>query len=410
MNPHLPKGWKEVRLGEVAQLVGGGTPTRSKPSLFTGSILWITPTEIDKSKIKIVRDSREKITNEALKESSAKIIPADAVLLTSRATIGYTAIAGIPLTTNQGFASFICDESTFNWYLAYWLKHKRKFLNDNAKGTTFKEISKSVLKELEFPLPPLPEQKRIVAKIEELFSDLDKAVESLKKAQAQLKTYRQAVLKYAFEGRLFNDKYEMKTVQEICQIIDGDRGTNYPKKNDFTNRGYCLFLNTSNVRNTGFNFDECQFISKEKHEKLRKGIVEVGDVVFTSRGTLGNAALLDDKVKFKIVRINSGMLILRPKAGVVTGKYLQHYLRSPHIVAQIRKMSSGTAQPQLPIREFKDFTISFPAIETQNKIVLKLEQILSEVDYLEYTILQNLEKADATRQSILKKAFEGRLI
>lgn len=150
-NNGLPAGWVWTTLGEVAELIGGGTPKRANPEYFTGDIVWLTPTEIPKVGVTVVRDSKERITDEGLRRSSARIIPSGSVLMTSRASIGYVAVAGTDLTTNQGFASFIPADGIFNFYLAYWLRANTELLLQHATGTTFKEITKSKLRPLEFP-------------------------------------------------------------------------------------------------------------------------------------------------------------------------------------------------------------------------------------------------------------------
>jgi type I restriction enzyme S subunit len=167
----LPDGWEFSTLGEIADLIGGGTPSRENPEYFTGDIVWLTPTEIPKTKISVVSDSREKITQDGLRKSSARLIPKGSVLMTSRASIGYVAIAGTEVTTNQGFSSFIPKQGINNFYLAYWLWANANFFIEQATGTTFKEITKSKLRNFSLPVPPLPEQERIVNRIEELLRD-----------------------------------------------------------------------------------------------------------------------------------------------------------------------------------------------------------------------------------------------
>ena len=170
---NFPMGWTVTRINEICELIGGGTPSRKNSKYFNGDIMWLTPTEIPKNIIVKIFDSKEKITALGLKKSSAKIIPRNSVLLTSRASIGYIAIAGTPVTTNQGFASFVCSNVIHNFYLAYWLMSKTDLLKIQATGTTFKEISKSKLRSLDIFLPPLNEQKRIVSKIESIFGNID---------------------------------------------------------------------------------------------------------------------------------------------------------------------------------------------------------------------------------------------
>ena len=135
------------------------------------------------------------------------------------------------------------------------------------------------------------------------------------------------------------------------QIIDGDRGKAYPKHGDFSDEGHCLFLTVTNVTKSGFEFSECQFISEQKDEELRKGKLERNDVVLTTRGTLGNAALYHDNVPFDHVRINSGMVVIRTDPSRLLPSFLYGYLRSPGFERQVEQLRSGVAQPQLPIRD-----------------------------------------------------------
>ena len=215
----LRRGWTNAKVDDVCiKLIGGGTPSREKSEYFDGDIVWLTPTEIPKNRILEINDSKEKITRLGLEASSATIVPFGTVLLTSRATIGAVAIAGCEVSTNQGFASFICSEAVNNRYLAYWLWGNKDFLESKAKGTTFKEISKSILKELYFPLPPLNEQNRIVSKLEELITKLNAGIEDLKRTLISLTQYRQSVLKYAFEGRL-TEEWRKKNNNKVESLL-----------------------------------------------------------------------------------------------------------------------------------------------------------------------------------------------
>ena len=160
----LPQFWTMAKLGDVTTMVGGGTPSRNIPDFFGGDVLWATPTDITSLDSLWIEDTSQKITEIGLQSSSAKLLPAGTVLMTSRATIGVTAIAKYPIATNQGFINFICNpEFILNEYLAFWLPAIKDWLIQIAGGTTFKEISRSTARNVEIPLPPLPEQARIVA-------------------------------------------------------------------------------------------------------------------------------------------------------------------------------------------------------------------------------------------------------
>lgn len=162
-----PMGWEVARIGEVCTVIGGGTPRRSNEAYFGGPIPWATPTDATALTDLFIARTKESITETGLRESSARLLPARAVLLTSRATIGYTAIAARPMATNQGFANLICGDRLTPEYVACWLRARRDLLQRMAGGTTFKEISKSTLKGIEIPLPP-PTLQRTYARILEM--------------------------------------------------------------------------------------------------------------------------------------------------------------------------------------------------------------------------------------------------
>ena len=171
-------------------------------------------------------------------------------------------------------------------------------------------------------------------------------------------------------------KCEYRQLGDVAiQFIDGDRGKNYPSNNEFSNVGYCLFLNAKNVTSDGFSFGEVSFITQKKDAMLRKGKLEKNDVVLTTRGTVGNVAFYGERVLYSNVRINSGMLIIRPDPSVFCPEYVYWLFRSDVIQDQIKRFRSGTAQPQLPISSIKKFEIPLVDIKTQEKIAAILSAL-----------------------------------
>jgi type I restriction enzyme S subunit len=271
-------------MGEVAEVVGGSTPDTSRPEYFGGSIPWITPADLSGYSEKYISEGARSITEAGLANSGARMMPAGTVLFSSRAPIGYVAIAANPVCTNQGFKSFVLRAGLSPDFVYYYLQHAKKLAVGLASGTTFLEISGKKAAQIPVPIPPIDEQRAIVAEIEKQFSRLDAGMAALKRVQANLKRYRAAVLKAACEGRLVPTEAELDRgskeatapngwhtarVGSICAIVDGDRGPEYPKKSDFSSDGYCLFLSAKNVRPNGFEFDSMEFISRGKHEALR---------------------------------------------------------------------------------------------------------------------------------------------
>lgn len=158
------------------------------------------------------------------------------------------------------------------------------------------------------------------------------------------------------------------TLGELAEIIDGDRGKNYPQQNEFFDSGYCLFLNTGNVTNHGFSFEQNQFITKEKCDILRKGKLQRGDIVYTTRGTVGNAAYYSEAVEYEHIRINSGMVIIRPNNDIVDTRFLYQILKSDYYRPFFKQYCTGSAQPQLPIKNFSKIELDIPALAIQTRI------------------------------------------
>jgi len=169
------------------------------------------------------------------------------------------------------------------------------------------------------------------------------------------------------------NKWKEKRLGEVCEIIDGDRGSNYPKQEEFRDDGYCLFLNTGNVTRNGFDFSSNQFISIEKDKLLRKGKLSKEDIVLTTRGTVGNVAYYNKNVPFDNIRINSGMVIIRNNEELLDVGYLYQYIKSPIAQSLIKLYSSGSAQPQLPIKDLKKIKIILPDLPVQKRIADILE-------------------------------------
>lgn len=172
--------------------------------------------------------------------------------------------------------------------------------------------------------------------------------------------------KLRFAG--FCDKWNSSTLSDAgVQIIDGDRGSNYPSSGDFRPMGFCLFLNAGNVTRDGFRFDNVMFITEEKDSELRKGKLQRRDIVLTTRGTIGNTAIYNNQVSFEHIRINSGMVLVRTKQ-TLTPDFLYLYFNSGYFNSWLNKVAFGSAQPQLTVKLINALSIYFPGKSEQTKI------------------------------------------
>ena len=198
----------------------------------------------------------------------------------------------------------------------------------------------------------------------------------------------------------------VKLADAPLEILDGDRGKNYPSQNEFSDYGYCLFLSTKNVRPIGFDFSECQFISQKRDELLRKGRLQRNDVVLTTRGTVGNLGFFNEKVNYERIRINSGMVIIRPDKTKLLPAFNYYTFRK--LQSDFLTFTSGSAQPQLPIRDLKEIEISFPPIKEQKAIASVLSSLDDKIDLLlrQNTTLERLAET-LFRQWFVEEAQEN---
>jgi len=264
-------------------------------------------------------------------------------------------------------------------------------------------------------LPPLPEQQRIVAKIEELFSSLDKGIESLKTAQQQLKIYRQSVLKWAFEGKLTNKNVKegelpegwkwLKLDDVVDEFVRGPFGGSL-KKECFVPKGYKVY----EQKNAIYQSTELgkYFINENKFKELIRFKVKPYDFIVSCSGTIGKLFMIPEKAPKGI--INQALLIIRINRDLLLEKFFMHLFTSSFFQRLIIKDAKGTAMLNLAgVKDMKLVPVLLPPIREQQAIVAEIESRLSVCDKIEESIEQSLKQAEALRQSILKKAFEGKL-
>ena len=394
-------GWTIKRLGDAAEVIVGQSP-EGKFYNESGQGLPFYQGKKDFGDRYISPPT--KWTTQITKEAYANDI-----LMSVRAPVGPINYATEKSCIGRGLAAIRCGDGINHDFLFYFLLSKQDEIV-GKEGAVFASISKSEIEAISVPVPPVKEQQRIVAILDEAFEGIAiakaNAEKNLQNAREVFESYLNAI--FAKEG----DGWIKKKLgdKDLLHIIDGDRGINYPQKSDFSNDGYCLFLNTKNVRPDGFNFDNTMFISEEKDRQLRKGKLKRRDIVLTTRGTIGNIALYDDSVEHDHVRLNSGMLIFRPNENVILSEFLFEIFRSSIMKLQMDKFVTGAAQPQLPIKTLIEFTIPVPVkLDDQKRIVSNLHDLSLETCQLEALYERKIAALDDLKKSLLHQAFNGEL-
>jgi type I restriction enzyme S subunit len=406
-----------VKVGDVCEVVRGGSPRPAgDPRYYDGDIPFLKVADLTRNG-GIYLNSYQYSIKEAGLKKTRKISPNTLLLSNSGATLGVPKICMIEATINDGIAAFLNLDPRSNLFLYYfWLSKTRELRNINM-GAAQPNLNTDLIKNYEIPRYSFEEQQQIVSKIEELFSELDKSIEQLKTAQQQLKVYRQSVLKWAFEGKLTNENMEdgdlpgdwrmTKLFEVITKVFDGPFGSHL-KSDDYVDDGVRV-IRLENIGHLQFFDDYKTYVTNDKYSTIAKHTVYKGDIIFSS--------FIADNIRVTILPENIEKAInkadcfcIRISESVINRKYLVYYLSTREVYKQLEDEVHGATRPRINTTQLKNVLIPLCSIDEQKEIVEEIESRLSVADKLEETITNSLQQAETLRQSILKKAFEGKLI
>lgn len=416
---NLPEGWKMVNLGEIFTIERGGSPRPIEDYITTDSdgINWIKIGDT-KGITKYIYKTSEKI-KPAGSQKSRMVYDGDFILSNSM-SFGRPYIMKTSGCIHDGWLVIRKNKLVDNDFLFYVLGSRNTYLQFSklAKGSTVKNLNIEAVKQVQIPLPPLPTQQSIVSKIEELFSELDKGVEQLKTAQQQLKTYRQSVLKWAFEGKLTNknvkegelpEGWKWVKMGELIKNIDAGKSFKCDERPPLKEEVGVLKVSAI----TWSEYNESESKTVLDNSKINKSyFVKEGDFILSRANTIelvGNSVIAKNISKKLMLSDKT----LRIKfEGFVKDYFILYFLRSKKGRAQIEQLSSGNQESMRNIgqEKLKQIQVPLPTVEEQQLIVSEIESRLSVADKLEENIAEALARAESLRQSILKRAFEGRLV
>lgn len=396
----LPEGWRVTRLGDFVNSKKGKKPKYvSSEQTVDFNIPYVNIKAFEKN-----------IIDEYTNGEGCVFCDADDFLMVwdgSRSGYVGRAIKGAIGST---LVKLSFPKEVIEKYAYYFLQSKYIEINTRAKGVGIPHVDPNLVWNYEFPLPTPKEQSQIVEKIEELFSELDKGIENLKTGQQQLKVYRQAVLKWAFEGKLTNANikngelpkgWDLKKLGDVAESCLGkmlDKGKN---KGELT-----PYLGNINVRWNNFNLNNLSKMRIEESEVDRFGII-YGDLIICEGGEPGRAAIW--KKAQTDIKFQKALHRVRFSKDVIPDFFL-FYLNWISATKQIDKFFTGTTIKHLTGQSLKKIEFPLPSISEQKQIIDEIESRLSVCDKIEETITDSLQQAEALKQSILKRAFEGKLV
>ena len=423
----LPEGWEQIEIGDIADVISGGTPKSGVAENFAPSgegVAWLTPADLSGYKEKYISHGARDLTTLGYSSCSAKLMPKGTILFSSRAPIGYVAIAANEIATNQGFKSFAFPSDIFPDYAYYFLRNIRHIAEEMGTGTTFKEISGSSAKTLPFVLVPFAEQKIIAEKLDTLLAQVDSTKARLEQIPQILKRFRQAVLNAAVTGTITQDmqstpsrrvKYlglNIPNEWRICQISDISDvkgGKRLPKGETLTseNTGH-PYIRAGQFKNGTVQSEDQLYLQPSTQKLISRYIVSAGDIYITIVGAcIGDAGIIPEHYHnanltenaAKICNIHSNTL----------NKYLSIWLRSSHLQDIIHSEIKSGAQGKLALARIKTLPLILPPLPEQHEIVRRVEQLFTYADTIEKQVNNALARVNKLTQSILAKAFRGEL-
>ena len=394
--------WVEKKIFDVAEIVGGGTPSTANPQFWDGNIDWYAPAEINDQVF--VNGSERKITKLGLENSSAKVLPANrTVLFTSRAGIGKTAILQSPAATNQGFQSLVLNDDT-DTYFVYSMTDKIKAKAERiASGSTFAEISGKMLGNLELVFPSKKEQ----SKIGSFFSNIDSLISLEQKKYDKLTQVKKSMLEKMFpkEGMTvpeirfagFTGDWKEKKLSEIA-VMHARIGWQNLRTSEFLDSGEYMLITGTDFQDGVINFKTCHYVEKERYDQDKHIQIKNGSILITKDGTLGKVAFVDGLKK--PATLNAGVFNVENQDDV-DGRYLFQYLKAPFLMDYVSLKATGGTIKHLNQNILVDFPVKLPSKSEQQKI----GSYFSHLDSLISLQQRKLEKLKNIKKSLLEKMF-----
>ena len=401
----LPDGWEWKKLGDLTTTTSGGTPKRNEKSYWGGNIGWLKSGELNDGYITSVE---EYITNEGLIKSSAKLFPKGTLLIAMYgATVGKLGILEIETTTNQAICGILNDKNKFEtFFMFYYFRKIREKMIEDSFGGAQPNLSQTYIKDLDIPLPPLAEQKKIVAKLDNLFAKIDKAIALHQKNIDEANVFMASVLNDVFVE--LEEKYEKSNINKIATIKGGKR---VPK-------GYKLleeatpypYLRVTDFKDYGTICKEKMlYLSKEVYEQIKKYTITDEDLYITNVGnTIGKSGIIPTELNGANLTENAVKLVYKDKKHT-SNKFMYYFTKSSIFLIQLESATMQMAVPKLAIMRLGEIELPFPPFKVQQKVVSYLDDISQKMEKVRQIQKEKMESLKALKASILDQAFRGEL-
>lgn len=402
----VPASWKWVTAGDVAEIVGGGTPSTKDEGNFAEpgkGVPWIGPADLTGYQDIYIGRGRRDLSEAGVARSGATLMPEGTVLFSSRAPIGYCAIAANSISTNQGFKSWVCSEGLVPEYVRHYLLSSTGYVDSLASGTTFREISGRRVAGLALPLAPTTEQRRIVAMLDALTARLARARAELDRVPVLSRKALAAAYEEVFCGAngVRHSSLASLTPPDAPIIY----GILQPGPNHL---GGIPYVRPTEIDDGAIKIPEVRRTTHAIAEQYRRATIRSGDILLTIVGTIGKVAVVPEELDGG--NITQSSCRIRPANSVIDGEYLRHWLLSPHARRQYERRRLGTAVPRLNIRDIREFKVPILPLDEQQRIAERLTCTEKRLKRLEVEAARARALLDRLEAAILDKAFRGELV
>jgi len=384
--------WQTIKLGEVCKFLNGGTPAKSNEDFFIGDIPWITGADINGS---TATSARSFITEEAIRKSATNKVEAGTVLLVTRTSVGKVAIAGMDLCFSQDITAIQTAEDKIDKpFLVHFLRTKADYFKENARGATIQGITRQVVENLEIPLPPLPEQKRLA-------SILDSA-DQVRRLRAQtLEKLDELVAALFLDSFGEPANWPMEKLGDITSVVSSG-STPLGGSTTYLSQGI-LFIRSQNVLMNGFDFSDAAFISEEVHQKMRRTWVQRDDVLLNITGaSIGRTHVYSG---LDAANVNQHVCIIRPIPQKLSPVFLSHYFSSASFQSTEVAQNNGATRQAFNFQQIKNFSIPLPPLPLQQQFAARVEAI----EAVKARAREAGVESDALFLSLQERAFAGAL-
>jgi len=407
----MNRGWQIRNLGDVCEVVGGGTPSKDNLAYYSGKILWATVRDMRQE---FITETECRITKDAVQSSATNIIPSGNVVIATRVGLGKVCLLGQDTAINQDLRGIIPRNSkTLSVrFLFWWLKSIADVIVAEGTGATVQGVKLPFVKSLPIPVPPLAEQQRIVDILDEAFEGIAtaqaNAEKNLNNARALFESHLQSVFTQRTKGWVEKSVSELVSEGILVKPFDGNHGEIHPKKSEYTESGV-PFVMARDLRDGLVDTENCIFISRKLADSLRVGFAKNGDVLISHKGTIGRSAIVSTEDDY--IMLTPQLTSYRVKdPSKLLNRFIRYYFMSPNFQREmIAGAADGSTRAYIGITKQLTLRFRFPSLLEQKRIAAELDVLDPETQRLESIYQQKLDTLEALKKSLLHQAFAGNL-